>query len=115
MDRKYPNAPSDWRWQWVLPQEHRWRNHKTGQQGWYRDGESIVQRAEARAVREAGPSKWAAWHTCRHFFATHRLADGYGIRTVPKLMGHRDVKRTMIYTHVLHGGGRGARGPLDAL
>ncbi|MGQ9853128.1 MAG: tyrosine-type recombinase/integrase [Candidatus Oleimicrobiaceae bacterium] len=115
VERKYPNAPSDWRWQRVFPQEHRWRNHKTGQQGRHHVAESIVQRAVARAVREAGLSKRATCGTLGHSFATYLLADGYDIPTVQELMGHKDVKRTMMYTHVLHSGGKGVRSPVDAL
>jgi site-specific recombinase XerD len=72
-----------------------------------------VQRAVARAVRRAGLSKRASCHTFRHSFATHLLVDGYDIRTVQELLGHRDVKTTMIYTHVLNRGGRGVTSPLD--
>ena len=115
LDRKYPNAPAEWRWQWVFPQEHRWTNHQTGQQGRHHVHESIVQKAVAQAVREAGLTKRATCHTFRHSFATHLLADGYDIRTVQELLGHKDVKTTMIYTHVLNRGGKGVRSPADTL
>ena len=115
LDRKYPNAPTDWRWQWVFPQEHRWTNHKTGQQGRHHVHESIVQKAVAQAVRDAGLTRRASCHTFRHSFATHLLADGYDIRTVQELLGHKDVKTTMIYTHVLNYGGKGVRSPVDTL
>jgi integron integrase len=115
LDRKYPNAPTDWRWQWVFPQEHRWTNPKTGQQGRHHVHESVVQKAVTQAVREAGLTKRATCHTFRHSFATHLLADGYDIRTVQELLGHKDVKTTMIYTHVLNRGGKGVRSPVDAL
>ena len=115
LDRKYPNAPADWRWQWVFPQEHRWTNPKTGQQGRHHVHESIVQKAVTQAVRDAGLTKRATCHTFRHSFATHLLADGYDIRTVQELLGHKDVKTTMIYTHVLNRGGKGVRSPADAL
>jgi integron integrase len=115
LDRKYPNASREWRWQWVFPQEHRWTNQKTEQQGRHHVHESIVQKAVTQAVREAGLTKRATCHTFRHSFATHLLADGYDIRTVQELLGHKDVKTTMIYTHVLNRGGKGVRSPVDRL
>ncbi len=69
----------------------------------------------AQAVRDAGLTKRATCHTFRHSFATHLLADGYDIRTVQELLGHKDVKTTMIYTHVLNRGGRSVRSPADTL
>ncbi|OIP66293.1 MAG: integron integrase [Nitrospirae bacterium CG_4_9_14_3_um_filter_53_35] len=115
LDRKYPNAAAEWRWQWVFPQEKRWLNPRTGQQGRHHVHESLVQKAVAEAVREAGLIRRASCHTFRHSFATHLLSDGYDIRTVQELLGHKDVKTTMIYTHVLNRGGKGVRSPADSL
>jgi site-specific recombinase XerD len=85
----------------------------TGQRRRHHLHESVVQKAVKAAVQSAGVSKHASCHTLRHSFATHLLEDGYDIRTIQELLGHRDVRTTMIYTHVLNRGGRGVRSPLD--
>jgi integron integrase len=113
--RKYPRANRDWCWQFVFPQARRWRNKTSGEQGRHHLDESLVQRAISAAVRRAGLTKRVTSHTFRHSFATHLLADGYDIRTVQELLGHKDVRTTMIYTHVLNRGGRGVRSPADSL
>jgi len=115
LDRKYPNAPTEWRWQWVFPQQNRWHNFKTGEQGRHHVHETILQRAVKTAVNQAGITKHVGCHTFRHSFATHLLEDGYDIRTIQELLGHKDVATTMIYTHVLNKGGQGVRSPLDGL
>ncbi|MBI4537008.1 MAG: integron integrase [candidate division NC10 bacterium] len=113
LDRTYPGAPAEWRWQWVFPQESRWRNPRTREEGRPHIDASRVQRAVKDAVRRAGIMKRATCHTFRHSFATHVLEAGYDIRTVQDLRGHQDVRTPMISTHVLNRGGRGLRSPAD--
>lgn len=113
--RKYPNASKEWRWQWAFPQRKRWRNMKTGQEGRHHVDATILQRAVKQAVGLAGITKHVGCHTFRHCFATHLLETGYDIRTIQELLGHTDVRTTMIYTHVLNKGVRGVRSPMDAL
>ncbi len=115
LDRKYPNAPKEWRWQWVFPQENRWMNLKTKEQGRHHVDESLIQKAVRDAVVRVGLTKRVTCHTFRHSFATHLLEGGYDIRTVQELLGHSDLKTTMIYTHVLNRGPAGVRSPIDGL
>jgi integrase len=115
IQRKAPGAAREWGWQFVFPASRRHADRASGV--WYRHHlhESAVQRAVKRAVLEVGLSKRATCHSFRHSFATHLLQDGYDIRTVQELLGHRDVATTMIYTHVLNRGGYGVRSPADRL
>jgi integron integrase len=111
--RKKPGAERWWTWQYVFPSERLSTDPRSGRRGRHHVSESSVQKAIARAVRLAGVPKTAGCHTLRHSFATHLLEDGYDIRTVQELLGHADVRTTMVYTHVLNRGGKGVRSPLD--
>ena len=113
--RKYPGAPGEWPWQWVFPQRHRWKNPTTGEEGRFHIDPSVVQRAVREAALLAGIPKRVSCHTFRHSFATHLLEDGYDIRSVQELLGHSDVRTTMIYTHVLNKGPKAIRSPFDIL
>ncbi len=115
LGRKYPNAGREWAWQWVFPATRLYRDRDTGQRRRHHLHETVLQRAVRRAIGATGIAKAAGCHTFRHSFATHLLEDGYDIRTVQELLGHRDVATTMIYTHVLNQGPGAVRSPVDLL
>ena len=113
LERKYPSANREWGWQYVFPADKPSIDPRSGLCRRHHAHESGLQKAVRAAAREAGVAKRVSCHAFRHSFATHLLESGYDIRTVQELLGHSDVKTTMIYTHVLNRGGLAVRSPLD--
>jgi len=113
--RKYPKAQYEWAWKFVFPSYKRSVDPRTGVIRRHHVYENFLIRGVKQAARDAGIAKHVSCHTLRHSFATHLLENGYDIRTVQELLGHKDVSTTMIYTHVLNKGGRSVKSPLDAV
>jgi len=122
LDRKYSNASKDWIWQYLFPAPDLSKDKRTGLTRRHHLHETVIQKAIREAARRAKIDKHVTPHTLRHSFATHLLQNGYdtqhlrfwaGVRTVQELLGHKDVKTTMIYTHVLQRGGLAVKSPLD--
>jgi integron integrase len=113
LERKYPNANREWGWQYVFPSPRLSVDPRSGKVRRHHLDESGLRKAIKQAARQVGIHKPVGPHTLRHSFATHLLENGYDIRTVQELLGHKDVRTTMIYTHVLKRGGLAVRSPLD--
>jgi integron integrase len=113
LKRKYPNAERDWIWQYVFPAVKPSLDPFSGEMRRHHVSEKNLQNAVKLAIRASGIKKAASCHTFRHSFATHLLEEGYDIRTVQELLGHKNVATTMLYTHVLNRPGLNIRSPLD--
>lgn len=115
LERKYPNASKEFEWQYVFPASQISTGPRTGIKRRHHLYETVIPKVIKQAIRKAGITKHASCHTLRHSFATHLLECGYDIRTIQELLGHRNVKTTMIYTHILNRGGLSVKSPADII
>ncbi|MQY78146.1 MAG: integron integrase, partial [Bacteroidetes bacterium] len=115
LERKYPNAPKEIGWQYIFPARKPGIDPRSGKLKQHYRNESYLQKAVKKAVREAGINKNAGCHTLRHSFATHLLEDGYNIRIVQELLGHKNIQTTMVYTHIMNRNKYNVKSPLDNL
>jgi len=113
LEKKYPNAARELAWQYLFPAPKRSLDPRSDKERRHHLDPSGLQRSVKESVKKLGIHKRATCHTFRHSFATHLLQKGYDIRTVQELLGHKDVRTTMVYTHVLQRGGLAVKSPLD--